>query len=83
MGVAATATALRWVRDVGRPALLLLLLLLLLLATLPATALALSASSVPSFLLEQLQELGHNATTSVAAPSVATTSLAAFRLGLL
>ena len=83
LGVAATATALRWVRDIGRPALLLLLLLLLLLATLPATALALSASSVPRFLLEQLQELGHNATTSVAAPSVATTSFAAFRLGLL
>ena len=79
MGVAATTAALRWVRDVGYPTLLLLLLL----ATLPATALALSASSVPSFLLEQLQELGHNATTSVAAPSVATTSFAAFRLGLL
>ena len=80
MGVAATTAALRWVRDVGNPTLLLLLLL----ATLPATALALAVSSVLSALLEQLQELGHDATATVAASStVATTSFAAFGLGLL
>ena len=80
MGVAATTAALRWVRDVGNPTLLLLLLL----ATLPATALALAVSSVLSVLLEQLQELGHDATATVAASStVATTSFAAFGLGLL
>ena len=87
MGVAAAVVgasdSLRRVGDVGDS--LLGGRLLLLLAPLSATALALAASSLrlALILLEYLQDLGQNATTSAAASSVASTTFAALRLGLL